>query len=66
MTETPPEYGVGAVKQSPDRLAVAVRTALVTRDGSLDWGVMTVANGGRYAPWSEVMDWVDIGLDKEN
>lgn len=66
MTKTPAEYRIGAVKQSPDGLAVAVRTAMKTSDGSLDWGVMTVANGGRYASWPQVMDWPDVVLDKEN
>jgi hypothetical protein len=57
---TPSEYRTGVVKQNPDTLAVAVRTNLTHPQGALDWGVMTVDNGGHYANWNEVQDWADM------
>ena len=56
---TPPQYVAGNVKQDPTTLAVAVRTNIWTHDGSHDWGVMTVDQGGRHAFWDEVQDWKD-------
>ena len=58
-TPTPPEYGVGALKQDPDTLAVAVRTNIPDPNGNHDWGVMTVDRGGHYASYDEVGSWTD-------
>jgi hypothetical protein len=51
---------VGAVKQDPDTLAIAVRTALASEDGSMDWGVMTIDHGGYYTSSDEVAGWADL------
>jgi hypothetical protein len=57
---TQPTYATGAVKQDPETKAVALRTDLPSEDGSMDWGVMTVNNGGHYASTEAVADWTDL------
>jgi hypothetical protein len=58
--QTSDTYAVGAVKQDPDTLAIAVRTALASEDGSMDWGVMTIDHGGYYTSSDEVAGWADL------
>lgn len=59
MTEPAPvDYPVGSVKQDPETKAVAVRTALPGE--GMAWGVMTVGNGGHYAPTADVESWADL------
>ena len=60
---TPPEFTLGAVKQNPDDLSVAVRTNAPDSYPLLQWGVMTVDHGGHYAGWDEVGTWVDLFAD---
>lgn len=58
---TPSTYATGALKQDPATLAVAVRTNLPAASASeLEWGVMTVSQGGYHATWMQIKDWVDI------
>jgi hypothetical protein len=56
-TPTPEQYAEGAVKQNPDTLAVAVRTAPGL---PREWAVMTTDLGGRYTTYDEVEAWVDM------
>lgn len=56
--DPPVEYAVGAVKQDPDSLAVAVRTA--HQHDHMAWGVMTTDAGGHHATAAEVEDWTDM------
>jgi len=56
---TPPSFAMGAVKQDPNTLAVAVRTNFPDPYYDHQWGVMTVNAGGHYASYDEVKDWED-------
>ena len=57
---TPPQYGLGAVRQDPASLAVAVRTGIVAANGIKDWGIMTTDRGGHYATWTDVQNWTEM------
>lgn len=57
---TPPQYAVGAVKQQPEGLAVAIRTNILDPNGLKDWGIMTVDRGGHYGGYEEVANWTDL------
>ena len=56
------DYSEGDVKRNPDTGAVAVRTNLpdIEALAKRQWGVMTVDNGGHYASYEKVADWVDM------
>jgi hypothetical protein len=56
----PASYGPGSVKQDSTTQAVAIRTNILTEDGSKDWGVMTTDHGGHYSGYAEVQDWTDL------
>jgi hypothetical protein len=50
-------YKPGAIKQNPDTLAVAVKTAPNVTAG--DWFVFNPVHGGHYSDTAEVADWPD-------
>lgn len=56
------DYPPGAVKQDPVSLAVAVRCNHPDPfgHGDMEWGVMTLENGGHYATDEQVADWTDL------
>jgi hypothetical protein len=60
ITPSPPEYLVGAVKQDPETLAVAVRTNILDPENRKDWGIMSIDRGGMYVGWDQVSSWPDL------
>jgi hypothetical protein len=58
------DYETGDTKISPDRRAVAIRSAMpdLPAFANSQWAVMTTDTGGYYAPFAQVEAWPDLAV----